>query len=147
MILSFALKNCLVDINFASSEYVSFPKNTKKERVIMDDISAEKFYNIIIHHQDIRIKTAILMFLCTGFRNGEIVVLQWSNIDFQNNTITIEDSTTLVSGYGPVFKDTKTKTSNRTITIPKILIDTLKEYRKWYVEYQKEIENNIEKKE
>lgn len=68
-----------------------------------------------------------------GLRRGEIVSLQWSDIDFDKGTISISKSTAYVDRESYI-KGTKTKLSNREITMPASVMKLLKEYR---VEYQK----------
>ena len=62
----------------------------------------------------------------TGIRRGEAFGLQWKNIDFDKKTITIERTRDNKGVRSP-----KTKNSYRTILIDDLLINQLKEYRKW----------------
>ncbi|WP_077596024.1 tyrosine-type recombinase/integrase [Oceanobacillus kimchii] len=63
----------------------------------------------------------------TGLRVGEMVALKWSDIDFDNQTLTV-----FRTYYNPTNNKTKytlltpkTETSHRTITIDKLVIDLL----------------------
>lgn len=62
----------------------------------------------------------------TGIRKGEALGLQWKNIDFENNTITIERTR---DGLG--VRTPKTKNSYRTISIDEMVLDQLESYKKW----------------
>jgi len=68
----------------------------------------------------------ILTLAFTGMRRGEALGLHWSNIDFENNTITVERSRDTLSTHTP-----KTKNSYRTIIVDKELIQQLKKYKLW----------------
>ncbi|WP_099469975.1 site-specific integrase [Konateibacter massiliensis] len=61
-----------------------------------------------------------------GLRRGEMFGLKWKNIDFENNTISIE--TTAVRFDKNIEKKPKTITSKRTIVTPAYVTKTLEEY-------------------
>lgn len=68
----------------------------------------------------------ILTIAYTGMRRGEACGLQWNNIDFENNTITIERTRDDRGTRTP-----KTKNSYRTILVDNMIIEQLKRYRTW----------------
>jgi len=57
--------------------------------------------------------------------------LEWKDIDFENQMITVRRSSQYVSGRGIFTKETKTATSDRTIKLPAQAFELLKEYKKW----------------
>ncbi|MEE6647054.1 tyrosine-type recombinase/integrase [Limosilactobacillus pontis] len=67
----------------------------------------------------------ILTAIYTGMRLGEIMALQWPDINFNFKTITINKSYDYVSGGK--LKPPKTESSNRTIRVNQDLIDLLKQ--------------------
>lgn len=67
----------------------------------------------------------ILTAIYTGARIGEILALTWNDIDFENNTISINKSWDYHFGTG--FKPTKTPTSIRTISVSPLLLDWIKD--------------------
>ena len=72
----------------------------------------------------------MLAMLC-GLRRGEVCGLRWKDIDFNNNTIKIEQ--TLIRAGGEIFfKQPKSDGSIRKIVAPQIVIDALKK-RKSYI--------------
>jgi integrase len=132
-ILAMAKKSRLIEDNYASADYINFPKRPPHKIEFMDDEQAKIFYKTVIDYPDIRYKTAMLLFLLTGFRRGEVTGLQWNDIDFETKTITVSRSITTVKGYGKVLKKPKTEKSERTITVADTLITTLTEYREWWL--------------
>ena len=58
-------------------------------------------------------------------QRGEILGMEWQNINWEANTISIE-KTILEIGHKTVIGEPKTKRSRRTISLPQIVIDTLK---------------------
>jgi len=101
---------------------------TKKEQSIL-----EKYINDNFNLRNL----AILMDLYTGLRIGELCALQWSDIDFVNNTISISKTVQRIKDNDInsntktklIITEPKTEHSVRTIPIPKFLIEILKKYR------------------
>lgn len=60
----------------------------------------------------------------SGLRKGELLALQWSDIDFQNSTISVTKSAAVVNGE-QVCKEPKTKRSHREVSIPTFITDRL----------------------
>lgn len=79
--------------------------------------------------------TIVKLLLYTGMRSGEALGLQWCDIDFKNNVITVNH--TLSDVGGKHFLTTpKTKTSRRNIAISQTVAGLLKEHRKKQMELQ-----------
>jgi integrase len=70
----------------------------------------------------------VLVAVTTGMRRGELLGLRWSDIDLKTARLTVNQSLERVKGK-TVFKSPKTTTSRRTITLPALTIEALKEYR------------------
>ncbi|CAM4013719.1 integrase [Bacillus manliponensis] len=68
----------------------------------------------------------------TGMRKGEAAAIQWSDIDFKEQTIKITKTLDFQAKPGEdLFGDTKTFTSRRTISVPQPFMDDLKAHKKW----------------
>ena len=67
------------------------------------------------------------MFICAylGLRRGELCGLRWSDVDFEHQTIKIENTRTQ-AGKKEIEKGTKTASSTRTLSMPETLCDMLK---------------------
>lgn len=63
-----------------------------------------------------------------GFRNGELLALTWDDIDFKNNTVSINKAVSLVKGQHTI-KEPKTKTSIRTVTLPQSVMSLLRQHK------------------
>ena len=135
-VLATAKKQRLIADNYASADYITFPKRPPRQIDYMDDEDAKRFYKAADEFPDIRYKTAMLTLLLTGMRRGELCGLEWQDIDFENATITIARSLTAVRKVGLVLKDPKTESSKRVIAVSDKLLSTLKEYKEWYDNYK-----------
>ncbi len=70
-----------------------------------------------------------LLDLATGLRRGEILALQWDDINFKTRMMTVSKQVKYVHGKLHILSP-KTKATDRTIKLPEPLIKVLKEYRK-----------------
>lgn len=66
----------------------------------------------------------------TGARLGEVLALTWEAINFEDGTISIRRSYSLIANDQPSFKEPKTKAGKRTVEIGPTLIKALREHRK-----------------
>lgn len=67
--------------------------------------------------------------LAAGLRKGELLGLEWKDVDFENQQIYIHQ-TIVFTNQGPHIKTTKTKKSKRYVTLPQSVMNELKAYRK-----------------
>lgn len=112
------------------AERVKPPKAEANEAVYLDDKQAIRLLELL-EDQPIYYRTAVTVLLFTGMRRGELMGLMWSDIDFDNNTITIQRSMQYLPDMGVFTSDTKTKSSRRVIKAPTTAIQSLKLYRSW----------------
>ena len=77
----------------------------------------------------------ILLMLTMGLRGEEVCGLKWKDIDFNKNTISINQVLVKVDNK-LIFKEPKTKSSYRTITAPDELMVKLKKLKMKHNEYK-----------
>lgn len=63
----------------------------------------------------------------SGFRRGELIALNWSDIDFDKHTVRICKAAAETKAEGVMIKGPKTKAGNRTITLPAVCFDLLRQ--------------------
>ena len=73
-----------------------------------------------------------LLELSTGLREGELLALQWDDLDFQTGVLNINKQVNAVGG-GLHFSTPKTKSSIRKIVLPSSVLEVLREYKKTVV--------------
>ena len=71
----------------------------------------------------------VLMAISTGMRRGEIIALQWRDLDLAKGTLRASRSVEEVGGQFH-FKAPKTDRSNRVIRLPASLVEELGRHRK-----------------
>lgn len=79
---------------------------------------------------------AVLLALSTGMRLGEVFGLKWNDIDFVNNSISVNRALVSSSTQGMIFEDPKTKGSKRKIPVTQNVRKALEKYKKeqeWFV--------------
>lgn len=120
-VFKFAIKNRVVEYNPA--DYAELPKNApKSERRALEEYERE--WIISSSH---RAKRAAMIAMFCGLRRGEMTALTWNDIDFNNNTININKSYDFKSKS---LKLPKTDAGIRTVPMPQILADFLKEEKR-----------------
>lgn len=75
----------------------------------------------------------------TGLRIGELLALTWSDIDFINNTISINKTIVYKVGKGCTSSSPKSMKSNRTILVTEDLIIALRDLKKFEKKKLKEL--------
>ena len=122
------------------AERVQAPKARKPKRKSYDDeqtkILLENLEKLSI--EETKYKVAIILTVFTGVRLGELMGLEWQDVDFKNGIISINRSSQYLSDMGVFTKTPKTESSIREIAIPEFIISLLEEYKLWY-EDQKSI--------
>ena len=118
------------------AERVQAPKARKPKRRSYDDeqtkILLENLENLSI--EETKYKVAIILTVFTGVRLGELMGLEWQDVDFKNGIISINRSSQYLSDMGVFTKTPKTESSIREIAIPEFIISLLEEYKLWYEE-------------
>jgi len=83
----------------------------------------------------LQLKVFYTLSIYCGFRKGETLALQWSDIDFDKTEIRISKSVGKTES-GVSLKKPKTATSVRTVTFPSAITPLLKQYKNEYNRYR-----------
>ena len=118
------------------AERVQPPKARKPKRRSYDDEQTKVLLENLeqLSSEDTKYKVAITLTIFTGVRLGELMGLEWQDVDFKNGIISINRSSQYLSDMGVFTKVPKTESSIREIAIPEFIISLLEEYKLWYEE-------------
>lgn len=115
------------------AERVQPPKTKKPKRRYYDDEQCKLLLENL-ENQELKYKVAITITIFTGMRLGELLGLEWSDIDFNNGIISINKSSQYLCDKGIFTKTPKTDSSIRDVAVPTFVISLLNEYKLWYDE-------------
>ena len=73
------------------SELALWSKPTRKSRIIPAD-SLKDWYEAVLQLTNPKAKTYLLLLLYTGLRANEALHLEWKNVDFKNDNLTVMDT-------------------------------------------------------
>ena len=118
------------------AERVQPPKAKKPKRKYYDDDQCKILLENLeqLDEEEIKYKTAIILTVFTGVRLGELMGLEWNDIDFRNGIVSINRSSQYLADTGIFTKVPKTESSIREVAIPDFVISLLEEYKLWYEE-------------
>ena len=116
------------------AERVQPPKAKKPKRKYYDDDQCKILLENLeqLDEEQIKYKTAIILTVFTGVRLGELMGLEWNDIDFRNGIVSINRSSQYLADKGVFTKVPKTESSIRDVAIPDFVVSLLEEYKSWY---------------
>lgn len=125
--------NRAVKLQIIANNPCKYVERPKREKFVANVLSVEEYKSIldslnIKNYNDYIFFIALKIELELGLRRGELGGLQWKDIDFKNNLISIH--TNLIYSDSQVFVDTtKTIESERTLTASKYLMEMLSKHK------------------
>jgi integrase len=126
------LHRCLSDgvkrgiIGFNAAYGARKPKLIQKEMKILDESQVLQF---LIAAQGDRYEALYHLAIRTGMRQGEILGLKWSDLDWNRGIIRVNRQAQRVKGRGMVFFPPKTKSGRRSIQLGGQMMQLLREHR------------------
>ncbi len=99
----------------------------KKDRE-MQVLTADEMRRVLIQAKEEGCYEMLLLDLATGMRRGELLGLQWDDINIDTGEIRINKQVQAIDGK-LIVSPPKTKNSNRTIILPPPLLNVLREYK------------------
>lgn len=103
-----------------------------REYVIRETFERKRLESYLLHNQN-NTNISVLLRLFTGLRIGELCGLKWSDIDFQNGTVSVCRTVQRINKHGKsevAIGSPKSKSSVRIVPIPDFLLAILKAKRK-----------------
>ena len=103
------------------AQAVKSPKPQAKEKRVLEEEEIRRFLEAA--HEE-RLEALFILAIGTGMRRGELMGLKWDDINLESGKLSVRRSLSFTKD-GPVYTDTKRKSSRRSIKLPQRAIDAL----------------------
>lgn len=104
---------------------VVVPKGEKKEKEIYTFEEIEQLFKIL-ETSPVQYEAFFKLAVYSGFRRGELLGLEWKDIDFENEIISVCRTSNYTTDRGTYTDTTKTKKSVRCLKLPSEMFNVLK---------------------
>ena len=125
-IFSYAIKMGVVSYNPCSR--VTIPKVEQKEKKIYTVEEVTKFLELL-EKEPLKYRVFFNLAVFSGFRRGELLGLEWKDVDFDNCVISVRRTSCYTAQKGIYTDTTKTRKSQRSIKFPNAIIELLKKFK------------------
>ncbi|MBG9786618.1 site-specific integrase [Brevibacillus laterosporus] len=110
-------------------ESLKKPKVEQEEMSVYEEEEIRLLF-IALEKESLMWRTMVTLALTCGLRRGELLALEWDNVNFEESYIYIKQSLSYSKESGYLIKEPKTKNSKRKVSIPLSIIPDLKELKK-----------------
>ena len=107
---------------------VNVPKGEKREKQVYTLEETEQFF-MLLEIAPLKYRLLFTLSIYSGFRNGEMLGLEWKDIDYKNNVISIHRTSNYTGEKGIYTDTTKTKRSMRSLKFSQFIMDMLKVFQ------------------
>lgn len=125
-VFGYAVKMGVVSDNPCSK--VTIPKAEQKEKQIYTSQEVNKFL-YLLKNEPLKYQVFFNLAVYSGFRRGELLGLEWKDISFEENIISVRRTSNYTAEKGIYTDTTKTKRSQRTLKFPQEIMDILREFK------------------
>ena len=101
---------------------VQLPRQEEKEITPLAPEQAKLLLQKVKEH---RLEMLLTLALVTGMREGELLALRWSDIDFEAEALQVRRTVQYITGYGFVENEPKTAKGRRKIVLPHFVVHAL----------------------
>lgn len=112
-------------VPFNAAAGVVKPRSEERE---VRPLTADQARHLLDHAKGLRLYALFAVALGTGMRQGEILGLQWEDVNLEQGTVLVRRSLSQVKG-SPALAEPKTRQSRRLITLPRSTADALAAHR------------------
>lgn len=116
---------------FLTALTLTYTKKVKAQERVSE---VGKKFQVSGYEQTYNLPTQFIVYfnlaIYSGCRRGELIALQWKDIDYKHNSISITKSMAKTKAHGQIVKPPKTKSGNRVLTLPQHCFDLLKLWKR-----------------
>ncbi len=127
-VFGYAIKLSMLNDNPCRN--VTVPKGEKKEKQIYTLEEIAQIFELL-DGEDVPTKFRVFIKLAvySGFRRGELLGLEWKDINWESNLISVRRTSNYTVEKGNYTDTTKTKMSQRTLKFPNFVMELLRELK------------------
>ena len=125
-VFSYAVKMEMLTDN--PCKRVTVPKGEKKEKDIYTLEEVAQLFQLL-ETAPLKYRTFFTLAIYSGFRRGEMLGLEWKEVDWEHNVISVRRTSNYTASKGIYTDTTKTKKSQRSLKFPQSVMDLLREYK------------------
>ena len=125
-VLSYAVRMGMIQHNPAQN--VTLPPMERKEKECYTLEEAQAFLESL-EKAPTKYRAFFVLAIYGGFRRGEILGLEWPDLDFETCVVRIRRTSQYVKGPGVFTDTTKTTQSQRSLKLPAAVFDVLRQHR------------------
>ena len=107
---------------------IKVPKGTKKEKQIYTLEEVERILTYL-DQEPLIFRAFFTLELNTGLRRGEMLGLEWKDVDWDNGIISVRRTSNYTPSKGLYTDTTKTPKSQRSLKLPDLVMDLLRELK------------------
>src|SRR5712692_4335786 len=122
--LSYAVRHNLVSRNVC--DHVTLPRLKRFE---IQPLTMEQAQQLLVGSKGHRFEALYTLALTTGMREGELLALRWSDINFEQGYLQVRRTVRRIRGQGFKENEPKTAAGRRRIALSPFLIGVLKTHR------------------
>lgn len=125
-VFSYAVKMEMLTDN--PCKRVTVPKGEKKEKDIYTLEEVAQLFQLL-ETAPLKYRTFFTLAIYSGFRRGEMLGLEWKEVDWEHNVISVRRTSNYTASKGIYTDTTKTKKSQCSLKFPQSVMDLLREYK------------------
>lgn len=125
-VFDYAIRMGMVRDNPCRNVVLPAQKHAPKKVYTLEE--AQKFLDLL-QSEPIIYQVFFVLAIYGGFRRGELMGLEWKDIDFDSSVISIQRTSQYTKEKGIFTDTTKTKESQRSLKMPPEVIDLLRRYK------------------
>jgi integrase len=97
----------------------------RQEEVEIQPLMPEQAKLLLQKVKEHRLEMLLTLALATGMREGELLALRWSDVDFQSGVLSVRRTVQHITHYGFVENEPKTAKGRRKIVLPQFVVEAL----------------------
>lgn len=126
-VFNYAIRLEMIEDNPCKNIFV--PKGRKKEKEIYTVEEMKQLFALAEEYGTLDYRAFLTLAVYSGFRSGELMGLEWKDIDWNNNVISVRRTANYTATDGTYTDTPKTKKSVRSLKLPDVVFDRLRELR------------------